>query len=210
MERIKNLTVQASDAARDAEWATVAAFRNRLLSVSDWTQMPDSEIDKLLAFKWKIWRHSLRAVSRDVYDTPEKFKAVCEAISKYTPRDASYDPVIDKKTLLHFLDLMVETEIRDLAPYTLYSQRSVEAVLFLNNQGEDPAAFPLLTGASQVYSISMKEAAEQFLLEQAKANQQLSKISYLHCKYTKMIETHSSDMLRLSLVTGIFEELHGH
>lgn len=52
-----------SDMPTDLEMAT--AYKNALLLQSDWTQLPDVELDGPKVAEWRKYRKALRALSKD-------------------------------------------------------------------------------------------------------------------------------------------------
>jgi len=54
----------------DAKWDVVRAKRDRLLSASDWTQMPDNALPADVVASWAIYRQALRDVPQ-TQDDPD-------------------------------------------------------------------------------------------------------------------------------------------
>lgn len=55
--RVRNQTADEISARNDAQASAVRAERNRLIAESDWTQLPDSPVDKQM---WAAYRQALR------------------------------------------------------------------------------------------------------------------------------------------------------
>jgi hypothetical protein len=51
-------------------WSDIDIKRNNLLSKSDWTQLPDSGLSLNCVAEWQIWRKKIRAISKDLYESP--------------------------------------------------------------------------------------------------------------------------------------------
>jgi len=59
--KVAALTPEEKQARIDAQWANVRLERNRRLAACDWTQLPDSPVDKTL---WATYRQQLRDVTQ--------------------------------------------------------------------------------------------------------------------------------------------------
>jgi hypothetical protein len=57
---VQEMTEEEKQAVTDSEAANIRAVRNRMLSETDWTQIDDSPVDKLI---WKTYRQELRDIS---------------------------------------------------------------------------------------------------------------------------------------------------
>jgi len=53
--------------SNELKWESIRGFRNRLLSESDWTQLSDSPLEKIL---WANYRTELRNIPQN-FATPE-------------------------------------------------------------------------------------------------------------------------------------------
>ena len=65
IEKIKITHLEKTKEYEDREWGAVLARRHQLLSSSDWTQLPDSELDYRDVRHWHAWRHKVRSISRE-------------------------------------------------------------------------------------------------------------------------------------------------
>lgn len=63
------------DAVKDYRWSVLREERNRLLGSCDWTQLPDSPVDKVA---WENYRQELR-------DLPDTIKDILEDVIFPTP-----------------------------------------------------------------------------------------------------------------------------
>ena len=54
-----NFDVRFPDATNEQKWDQIKNWRNVELTMTDWTQLPDSPVDKL---KWANYRQALRDI----------------------------------------------------------------------------------------------------------------------------------------------------
>ena len=51
------------------QWNDITATRNLILTQSDWTQLPDSELSRSCVLAWRNWRKEVRKVSRQLFSS---------------------------------------------------------------------------------------------------------------------------------------------
>lgn len=73
MKRIKNVKVSYPKEYNDKLWAELYAKRDKLLRMSDFALLPDNGLTDECLKKWKVWRKSLKLL------TKEKFKTIPKA-----------------------------------------------------------------------------------------------------------------------------------
>lgn len=76
--QVEPLTPEEQQARIDSEWANVRAQRNTLLAGCDWTQLPDSPVDKTA---WATYRQELR----DITDQEDPLNIVWPVDPNYVP-----------------------------------------------------------------------------------------------------------------------------
>lgn len=72
------LTQWELDKRVESRWAAIRSQRNQLLQESDWTQLPDSPVDKTV---WATYRQELR----DITDQEDPFSIVWPVDPNYVP-----------------------------------------------------------------------------------------------------------------------------
>lgn len=61
---------------QDYKWEEIEKTRNSMLTKSDWTQIPDVNLDYSCILEWRKWRTQLRKVDRVNFGDHEKSKAL--------------------------------------------------------------------------------------------------------------------------------------
>lgn len=62
--KIKNIKTVKTDEMHNKEWTEVLSVKNRLLQLSDWTQLPDSGLTDKCVKSFMEWRASLKKLRR--------------------------------------------------------------------------------------------------------------------------------------------------
>ena len=62
--KIKNIKTVKTDEMYNKEWTEVLSVKNRLLQLSDWTQLPDSGLTDNCVKNFMEWRTSLKKLRR--------------------------------------------------------------------------------------------------------------------------------------------------
>ena len=73
------------ESAFDREMIRLRTERNKLLYESDWTQLPDADIDASKVLEWKLYRQNLRDITKSIM-TAEQASAVLIPSSPTTTR----------------------------------------------------------------------------------------------------------------------------
>lgn len=60
--------IQAAKLDADNRWAAIRAYRNKLLSACDWTQIPDVPLDENQRAAWQEYRQALRDIPQQLGD----------------------------------------------------------------------------------------------------------------------------------------------
>lgn len=75
---VEAMTPEEQQARIDSQWANVRAQRNTRLAACDWTQLPDSPVDKTV---WATYRQELR----DITNQEDPFNIVWPVDPNYVP-----------------------------------------------------------------------------------------------------------------------------
>ena len=63
-----NGNVVARERASDLTWENIRSRRNRLITKSDWTQLPDNSLDDNAKNMWRTYRQALRDITETFAD----------------------------------------------------------------------------------------------------------------------------------------------
>lgn len=85
MKKIKNVTVSYPKEYNDKLWAELFAKRDKLLRLSDFALLSDNGLTKPCLIKWKVWRKSLKLISREEFDTIQEATKELERIRNIIP-----------------------------------------------------------------------------------------------------------------------------
>lgn len=103
-QKIQNLDTEITNDQIEIQWSEVFSTRNKLLEISDWTQLADVFLDAESKKQWSIWRQKLRKVNRKNFNNLQEAKDVLELLKKEIPKTSTFDES-------EFNDKIVNTEI---------------------------------------------------------------------------------------------------
>ncbi len=90
IEKISNVQIQITDSVLKRQWNEVINKRNRLLAISDWTQLPDTELPKSSLNLWVRWRKKLRNVKKSTINNPQKAMEILNSLESQMPEKLTY------------------------------------------------------------------------------------------------------------------------
>jgi hypothetical protein len=98
VQKIQNLDTEVTNDQIEIEWAQVFSTRNKLLEISDWTQLNDVFLTPEAKKQWGMWRQKLRKVNRKTFDDLEQAKNVIDLLKKEMPKNSALnDAEFDEK-----------------------------------------------------------------------------------------------------------------
>lgn len=103
-QKIQNIDTEITKEQIEIQWSEVFSTRNKLLEISDWTQLSDVFLSAESKKQWSIWRHKLRKVNRKNFSNLQEAKDVLELLKHEIPKTSTFDES-------EFNDKIVNTEI---------------------------------------------------------------------------------------------------
>ena len=91
VQKIQNINTEITDEQVAIEWAQVVSTRNKLLEISDWTQLGDVFLSPESKKQWSIWRQKLRKINKANIENPKNAKEELEQLKNDMPRSSSFD-----------------------------------------------------------------------------------------------------------------------
>ncbi len=207
IQKIGNLNVGKTDEQESQLWAEVLSHRNKLLSNSDWTQVPDSGLTLECVEQWRGWRKSLKAINRinfgdrevaeqtisklakripfNVYiameDEPDATRYV--SLEEYRKRVTAYlDAAFNKRCEPTFLDnpVLVEEQFR-------------EALDYLTNKDET-RPYPLIGVTVELYGMSHEAVADEFVARKVALMKRLANLKQKYFYFQTLVKNASTDV----------------
>jgi hypothetical protein len=207
IRKIGNLSVGKTDEQEIQLWAEVLSHRNKLLSNSDWTQVPDSGLTPECVEQWRNWRKSLKAINRvnfgdrdlaeqtitklsrripfNVYiameDEPNASRYV--SLEEYRKRVTAYlDAAFNKRCEPTFLDnpVLVEEQFR-------------EALDYLTKKDEN-RPYPLISVTVELYGMSHKAVADEFVARKVALMKRLANLKQKYFYFQSLVRKATTDV----------------
>jgi hypothetical protein len=91
VQKVQNLVTETTNDQLEIEWAQVFSKRNKLLEISDWTQLGDVFLLPEVKKQWSIWRQKLRKVNRKTFTQLQDAKDVLALLEKEIPKASPLD-----------------------------------------------------------------------------------------------------------------------
>lgn len=91
IQKIYNLDTEISEDQLEIEWAKLISTKNKLLEISDWTQLSDVFLPADVKKEWGEWRQKLRKVNRKTFADIEQAGNVIEFLKKEMPKNTTLD-----------------------------------------------------------------------------------------------------------------------
>lgn len=89
--KIQNLDTATTDYQIEIEWSKLISKRNKLLEISDWSQLGDVFLTAESKKQWSIWRQKLRKVNRKTFTVLEDAQNVLELLNNEMPKSTTLD-----------------------------------------------------------------------------------------------------------------------
>jgi hypothetical protein len=86
IEKIDNVEFEITDEVLNRKWIDVISKRNKLLSISDWTQLADVDIPPNIRNLWRRWRQKIREIKRTTVTSPDKALSLLNNLEKQMPK----------------------------------------------------------------------------------------------------------------------------
>lgn len=126
IKKINNVKFSLTDEVLTRKWNEVINRRNRLLSMSDWTQLPDVELSKDTRNMWVRWRQKIRNVRKSSIKDPEKAHEILNSLEAQIPEKINIPDVVSNEVTENVSELSKFKE--ELLPQ-LISPSDVEKII---------------------------------------------------------------------------------
>lgn len=94
IQKLKNVQYKITEEVLTRKWLTVRSKRNRLLALSDWTQLGDVNIPQNIRGLWRRWRQKVRDVNQTTVNNPDNAATLLQTLEDQMPKKLS-DIAID-------------------------------------------------------------------------------------------------------------------
>ena len=84
-QKIKILKLKKPDDYIQNELIILQSLRNKLLSNSDWTQLPDNGLTIKNIMQWRFWRHKIRSFEASDSDRYDELVSELKALEEIKP-----------------------------------------------------------------------------------------------------------------------------
>lgn len=143
IEKISNLQILLTDEVINRKWNDVIVKRNKLLSISDWTQLSDAPINKEMRNMWTKWRQKVRQVKKSAIINSEKALELLNVLELQIPEKIQYvtetivAPMVEEIESIPIIDVDVKlNELKDEIYKQIISMNDVSSIIndkFTNN-----------------------------------------------------------------------------
>jgi len=121
IQKISNVKYTVTEEVINRKWTTVGSKRRQLLTLSDWTQLTDSNLSPTAKHYWKTWRQKIRNIKRSAVTNPEDALELLKTLEKQSPEMLNYDndPEIENKTddlTVERLNRLLDEKINAILP----------------------------------------------------------------------------------------------
>jgi hypothetical protein len=91
--KITNVEFERTEEVISRKWLSVGAKKSRLLTLSDWTQLPDASIPQNIKNVWRAWRQKVRAVKRSSYNDADKALEALNSLQQQSPERLTIEEI---------------------------------------------------------------------------------------------------------------------
>jgi hypothetical protein len=98
IEKLSNVEYVVTEEVLKRQWLEVYAKRNKLLSMSDWTQIADVDMPQSVRNLWRKWRQKLRVIKRSSVKTPEQAMSLLANLERQIPQKLKIDITTEEPT----------------------------------------------------------------------------------------------------------------
>lgn len=103
IKKLSNVQYIVTDEVLLRKWTEVISKRNKLLSLSDWTQLPDCNIPASIQRLWLKWRAKLRNIKKSTVIDPDKALSLLKNLENQMPEklmETGSEPVMEVKDIV--------------------------------------------------------------------------------------------------------------
>lgn len=173
-DKIKIIEMEKSEILQNAEWADFSSLKYRMLQLSDWVHLPDSNIKNLK--DWVKWRDIVKSIKKCNFSNPaealETLKKISERMPPFKSDDVLSDVVdlnfIKQKVLTKckiFFSNQIDYEISmSISNKTLIRERYEESKQYLKTK--DLSTCPLLAQTANIRGMPIDEIVKQSINDQ--------------------------------------------
>lgn len=113
VQKIQNLDTEITNEQIEIEWAQIISTRNKLLEISDWTQLGDVFLTKESKRNWSIWRHKVRKINKINFSVIQEAKEELEILKNEMPRDSKFDEAAFADEVVNSSTTIVQKVIKE-------------------------------------------------------------------------------------------------
>ena len=139
IEKISNIQIALTDEVIERKWNDVIVKRNKLLSISDWTQLHDAVITKEMRNAWIKWRQKVRQVKKSTVIDFDKAMELLNVLELQMPVKIHYIPtenIISENSITNPPDNILSedfdkklNELRDNLTGSIVSMRDIDSFI---------------------------------------------------------------------------------
>src|SRR5665213_2808580 len=93
IKKLSNVQYTVTDEVILRKWSEVISKRNKLLNLSDWTQLPDCNLPANIQRLWLKWREKIRNIKKSTVTDPSKALSLLLNLEKQIPEKLSENSV---------------------------------------------------------------------------------------------------------------------
>jgi len=221
IRKIKNLKVSHSPEYEKSRWLEAKSRRNKLLSSSDWTQLPDNGISDTDVRLWREWRERVRSIRARDFDSKEQYIEELKSLEQIIPGAVQNTNTYNKNTNGKITQAQAKNELVSLCKDKIYrvcfhelnhmgqrdimSEKYEQALDFLSEfQQDDISSYPLIALYASQLKKSYTDVANQFIEERKQWLTMVIEAETKKLNYTKKLNGCTTEEDLQNLLNSIY------
>lgn len=124
IQKITNVEYTLTEEVINRKWSVVSSKRRQLLTLSDWTQLADSNVPPAIRHQWKVWRQKIRNIRRVTVTNPTDALELLKSLERQSLESLNYDDVEDSEIkpddlTMETVKQLIEARINEIIPQLL-------------------------------------------------------------------------------------------
>lgn len=205
--KIDRVVTGTTEEKESSAWGEALSHRNKLLSNSDWTQLPDSGLTPECVTVFKSWRSSLKAIKRSNYPSRANAEKHISTLARRIPR-LQYLPLeIDvpsaeryddlnqfREQVVRYMEAVFNAALSGsfLDNHMLVEEQFREALDYLADAKR--SEYPLLSVTAELYKQPLHQVASEFVERKVMSLKRIANLKQKYYEFQSLVSGASSDV----------------
>lgn len=206
IKRIDRIVTTTTEEKESAAWAETLSHRNKLLSNTDWTQLPDSGLTPECITAMRSWREAVKTIKRSNYPVRTIAEKHIETLTRrlpklqYLPLDGfapeadRYDDLEEfRRQVTRYMETVFNAALSGsfLDNHILVEEQFREALDYTSGVGKH---FPLISVTAELYGQAMHQVADEFIGRKVNSVKRMSVLKKQYFKYQSLVSKATTDV----------------